>query len=196
MIEEEIWKDIKGYEGLYQVSNLGRVKSLERFIIDERNRFYHLCSKILKLQQTRNGHYKIRLTNEKKAKNFYVHRLVAEAFIPNPFNYPIINHKDECPGNNSVDNLEWCDYKYNCNYGTRNKRMDEKISKVLYNNPKRCKPINQIDIQTNKVIKRWFGAVEISRTLGYDRTNLCLCCKGKHFKNQIYHGFRWEYADD
>lgn len=113
----EIWKDIKGYEGLYQISNYGNVKSLERVIEDNKGS-YIKKEKILTPTINNRGYYHIGLRNNSKTKYYYVHRLVAEAFIPNPNNYPIINHKDEDKTNNKVDNLEWCTPKYNANYGT------------------------------------------------------------------------------
>lgn len=117
---DEIWRDIEGYEGKYQVSNLGRIKSLK-------NR-HGYREKILKQLLTHHGYKQVMFcdkNNGKKDKRYMVHRLVAEAFIPNPENYPIINHKDENRTNNRVDNLEWCTYKYNSNYGN----CREKISK-------------------------------------------------------------------
>lgn len=109
----EIWKDIEGYEGKYQVSNFGQVKSM---IGQE---------KVLHPKKHRNGHLQIGLHKDKKRKTMYIHRLVAQAFIPNPDNLPCVNHKDENPNNNNVDNLEWCTQKYNCNYGTRVDRIME-----------------------------------------------------------------------
>ena len=109
----EIWKNIEGYEGKYQVSNLGRVKSM---IGQE---------KVLHPKKHRNGHLQIGLHKDKKRKTMYIHRLVAQAFITNPDNLPCVNHKDENPNNNNVDNLEWCTQKYNCNYGTRVDRIME-----------------------------------------------------------------------
>lgn len=109
----EIWKNIEGYEGKYQVSNLGQVKSM---IGQE---------KVLHPKKHRNGHLQIGLHKDKKRKTMYIHRLVAQAFIPNPDNLPCVNHKDENPSNNNVDNLEWCTQKYNCNYGTRVDRIME-----------------------------------------------------------------------
>ena len=117
MIEE--WRPVVGYEGLYEVSSYGRVKSLCKY--DSRNRFRD--ERILKLCADRLGYLKVGLCSNDKKKKYLVHRLVAQAFIPNPNNLPIINHKDENPSNDNVDNLEWCDAKYNSNYGTRNDRI-------------------------------------------------------------------------
>ena len=114
---EEIWKDIEGYEGLYQVSNLGRVKSFPR------KGTHTTKERILKLTKSNKNYVIVILKNNYIQKAKSVHRLVAEAFIPNPNNLPQVNHKDENKLNNKVDNLEWCDNIYNCNYGTRNKRL-------------------------------------------------------------------------
>lgn len=116
---EEIWKDIKGYEGLYQVSNLGNVKSLKT----NKNLYY--------TRSGRNKDYlRVLLAKNKKRKMFSIHRVVAEHFIPNPNNYPCVNHKDECKSNNIWTNLEWCSEKYNANYGT--KKLKQKCSSIIY----------------------------------------------------------------
>lgn len=112
----EIWKDILGYEGLYQVSNLGNVRSLN----------YRRSGKTKLLKQgTDNGYKRVELSKNGKKKKYWVHRLVAIAFISNPNNYKEVNHKDEDKSNNNVNNLEWCTREYNNNYGTRNKRTSE-----------------------------------------------------------------------
>lgn len=123
----EEWKDIKGYEGLYQVSNLGRVRSLSRYV--KHRTIYILKGKLLKQRTRGKGYLAVTLCKNSKLKHYYVHRLVAEAFIPNPNNLPQVNHKDENKSNNCVDNLEWCDDKYNTNYGTRNERHSMAIKK-------------------------------------------------------------------
>ena len=116
MIElEEIWKDIQGYEGQYMVSNLGRVKSFKK----------NSNGNILKISDDGNGYKQISLYKNGKSKTWKIHRLVAIAFIPNPNDLPQVNHKDEDPSNNCVDNLEWCDGKYNSNYGNHNKKLSE-----------------------------------------------------------------------
>lgn len=117
MIEE--WRPVVGYEGLYEVSNTGQVRSLDKY--DSINRFYE--GRILKLFADRLGYLRVQLYSNSKRKSFLVHRLVAQAFIPNPDNLPQVNHRDEDPSNDNVENLEWCDGKYNVNYGTRIDRI-------------------------------------------------------------------------
>lgn len=109
----EEWRDIDGYEGYYQVSNLGRVKGIK--LIRQYKKERILSQYLLDRGK---GYYKVWLYKDKKRKMYYVHRLVAQAFIPNPNNYPDINHKDENPRNNVVDNLEWCTESYNMSFGT------------------------------------------------------------------------------
>ena len=116
-MKKEIWKDIKDYPN-YQVSNLGRILNI-------------ISNKILKAHKNHQGYLQVRLYKNGKNKNCYIHRLVAEAFIPNPNHYKEINHKDENPSNSIVDNLEWCDRKYNINYGSHNERMASKKSKKV-----------------------------------------------------------------
>ena len=121
---QEIWKDIKNYEGLYQVSNLGRVKSVERKVWCERNKsFKVLKERILKLWKSNCGYLRVVLCIDSKTRYHSIHRLVAEAFIPNPDSLPQVNHKDEDKTNNRIENLEWCSGEYNRNYGTRNERI-------------------------------------------------------------------------
>ena len=108
--------------GLYQVSNLGNVKSLDR-IVKHYPKDYFQEGRVLKSALTKNGYPMVILVNHNDRKTKMVHRLVAETFIDNPYNLPIINHKDEDKTNNRDNNLEWCTHKYNANYGTRNLRI-------------------------------------------------------------------------
>lgn len=113
---KEIWKDIEGYEGKYQISNLGKVKSL-----NYRRSGY---PGVLKTENNGNGYFALSLCKNGVTEHLYVHRLVAKAFITNPDNLPEVNHKKEFEtDNNCVDNLEWCNRKYNVNYGTRTQRQ-------------------------------------------------------------------------
>ena len=151
---KEIWKDIKDYEGLYQISSLGNIRSLNR-IIKDKNKTYLLHGKILKLG-IRNKYKVINLHKNNIRKSFQVHRLVAEAFIPNPDNLAIVNHIDEDPINNNVENLEWCSQKHNVNhskhkmYHTKNAKLSN-ITNEKYINVKNNKyrvKIKQIKIES------------------------------------------------
>ena len=117
----EEWRTIKGYEGLYEVSSYGMVRSLDRY--DKNNHFRKGC--ILKQNNDGRGYMSVQLCLDGKIKKYLVHRLVAQAFTPNPGGLPQVNHKDEDKSNNSVENLEWCDVTYNLNYGTRKDKVKE-----------------------------------------------------------------------
>lgn len=124
---QEIWKDIKDYEGLYQVSNLGRIKSLGKTVKYKDGRTYTYPEKILN-QNLARGYLYVNVRKMDHSKRYVaVHRLVAETFIPNLNNLPQVNHKDENKENNCVTNLEWCDRIYNCNYGTLPQRVSERM---------------------------------------------------------------------
>lgn len=197
---KEIWKDVVGYEGLYQVSNLGRVKSLER--IDNLNHFRK--GKIL-IQHIYNGYLYVSLCKNGKIKMYRVHRLVAQAFIPNPNNLPQVNHKDENKTNNCVLNLEYCDARYNMNYGTAierrsnsnkgKKRSEETRRKIgdvergVYNT-KKSKPVLQIDKDTNEIIAEFPSIREVERQLGIRNQHISHCCKGKR---KTCGEYKWQY---
>ena len=173
----EIWKDIKGYEGKYQVSNYGRVKSLN---------YRHTGNeKLLKPILQTDGYLYVSLC--KPLKRFSIHRLVAEAFIQNPDNLPEVNHKDENPTNNHVDNLEWCTNKYNINYGSRNKRVSESLSKKVY----------QYTLD-GELVKEWKSTAECGRN-GFQQQNIVRCCKGGFIRNNKWvnvnqhRGYKWTY---
>lgn len=188
----EEWKDIEGYEGLYQVSNLGRVKSLDRIIYRNNGRIQTLRERILKPAKISGGYQFVLLSKDGKTKHCLVHRLVASAFIENPNDYTDVNHIDENKINNRVDNLEWCNRKYNMNYGTRNERARKAISKSLTNNLKRCKPVAQIDKSTGQIINIWPSVRECGRN-GFHQGNICSCCRGEQKTSK---GYIWKYLSD
>ena len=170
-MKKEYWKPVVGYEGHYQVSNFGRVKSIK-------------FGKEIILKQHINikgGYYYVCLLKNGKHKNYYVHRLVAQAFLPNPNNLPEVNHKDECKTNNVVSNLEWCDRKYNHNYGTINERISQSQSK----------PVLQYDLNGN-LIKEWKSINECGRN-GFNQGDICKCCNGKR---KTAKGFIWKYKNE
>lgn len=173
---KEIWKDIEGYEGLYQISNMGKVKSLSR----KMNKY---TTRLLKLTKDKKGYTICSLYN-KGLKTHKVHRLVAKAFIPNPNNYPMINHIDGNKQNNNLNNLEWCDNSYNQLHAIRN---GLKVYKIGVNN-KHSIPIIQID-KNGKKIKEWACAKDVYRELGYDNSRISKVCKNGHFA----YGFKWVY---
>lgn len=180
---EEIWKDIAGYEGYYQVSNLGRVRSLDRYIPNSgcyKHGMQYIKGKILKPHDIGKGYLAVGLMKYHKNQCAKIHRLVAEAFIDNPENFPCVNHKDENPSNNNVDNLEWCSYKYNTNYGTCVERRTPKI----------WKSIAQYDNCLN-LIKNWESITAASRSTGIDGSSISAVARGKR---KSAGGFVWRYS--
>lgn len=176
----EIWKDIAEYPR-YMVSNMGRVKTLERF--DSRGR--HLKEKILKPRINRCGYCYVNLYSDAFTyKSKTLHSLVAMAFLDNPHNYPQVNHKDENKQNNCVDNLEWCTAKYNSNYGTH-------IERQAIN---RARPIKQLDLNGN-IIRTWNGGVsEVERELGINPSNISACLL-KRKGRKTAGGYIWKFVE-
>lgn len=166
---KEIWKDIENFEGLYQVSNLGRVKSVEHFVdrvyTKKNGSIVHdklliketiITPQLKKRKNKVDTYYGVALRKDKKYYNLLVHRLVAKAFIPNLHNYAIINHIDCDPHNNKVDNLEWCTYKHNNEHANRISRSVNTFMK----NPNNRKPMTLMDKDHN-VLKHYSGINEI-----------------------------------
>lgn len=174
----EEWKDIEGYEGLYQVSNEGRIKSLEKKYNVGYVGLKHQNEMILKPTAVGKGYLHVSLCKNGCKKYKRIHRLVAEAFIPNPNNYEVVNHKDENPQNNSVENLEWCTQEYNNNYGHRTERMAETQSKRVY----------QYTID-GVLVKVWTSTNECGRN-GYCQGWVAACCRGER---KTHKGYKWSY---
>lgn len=191
----EEWRDIKGYEGLYQVSNLGRVKSL-RYKRGKQE-------KILDGWISKEGYRKVSFYKDNKRKDYLVHRLVAESFIPNPNNKPFIDHIDTNRTNNKIDNLRWATQKENCNNVISKKNYVDS-SKQLYisgksnriigakgkDNP-RSKKIIQLTLN-NEPIKIWDSVREVGRH-GFLSSCVGHCCRGKR---KTHKGFKWMYLSD
>lgn len=180
-MKTEIWKDIEGYIGLYQVSNFGRVKSLK-----------FGKERVLQPGKNREGYFIVSLCKDGKQKMFRINRLVASAFLKNPENNPCVNHKDEdktnnfagTPENDYMDgNLEWCSYEYNNNYGTRNVRSA--LSQI---NGKTSKTVLQFS-KTGDFIREWESTAECRRN-GFHQGAVSYCCNGKQ---KSHKGFIWRY---
>ena len=166
----ELFKDIKGYEGIYQVGTWGNVRQ------NLRSGKYKMLNPFIK-KDKKNGYLYVILVKDGERKNARVHRLVAETFIPNPDNLPQVNHKDEDKTNNIVDNLEWCTSKYNNNYGNRN----EKISKAVIGTHKE-----------NSSVVEFNSITEASKTLGINISSISNCCAGR---TKSAGGYIWIYKE-
>lgn len=178
----EEWRDIEGYEGLYQVSNKGRVKSLDKYVDNRWGTKQFVKGKVLTNVKTQ-GYWYVGLNKNGKYKRHRIHRLVAEAFIPNPNNLLEVNHKDENPDNNTVENLEWCDHSYNINYGTRNKRVGYHFLKKV------CK----MDLN-GLTLKIYASLTEASNDNNLSISRISDCCNNKpHCLTGG--GFKWSFYE-
>lgn len=186
----EIFKDIEGYEG-YQVSNLGRVKSLKRYVND-RGGLKLIKERFLKQRVQKDGHIRVKLCKNSKEKQFFIHQLVAKAFIPNPHNLPVINHKDENPSNNCVENLEWCTVEYNNRYGTVRQRIAEKARQRKHITE--YKEVYQYT-KSGEFVKKWESICSIQNELGYNKGNISACCLKKPYRNTAY-GYIWRFEKE
>ena len=173
----ELWKDIKGYEGRYQVSDIGRVKSLERIVIRKNGSKQYRKERILKSLSKPNGYLYVNLCGSTGKKKFYVHRLVCEAFHENPENKPCVNHIDENKTNNIASNLEWCTVAENINHGTRTARTSKTVGQYT---------------REGKLIKVWKSTHEVERQLGFSKGNISEAARGQL---KTAYGYVWKYVE-
>ena len=175
------WREIKGTNGLYEVSSDGIVRTTGKYAKIGGGSYRYVKPKILTISKYPNGYSYVNICANNEKHSFLIHRLVAQAFIPNPDNLPQVNHKDEDITNNNVENLEWCTPKYNANYGTRNYRCREGNRRFF------C-PVVGTDKDGNRKYYESIG--DASRDTGADVSAIIRVCKGK---NIIAGGYRWEY---
>ena len=191
----ETWRPVVGYEGLYEVSDFGDVRSL--------NYLHTGKTRVLKLIKEKKGYLLVNLYKEGKMKMYKAHRLVAQAFIDNPDNLPEVNHIDEDKTNNRVSNLEWCNHIYNSNHGTRNQRIAETqkgskrpyMSEVQRNNPKKSEIVLQMTLDY-VFVKEWPSTKECGRN-GFTQSAVAACCRNEYGKQEnVYKGYRWIKKED
>lgn len=206
---KEIWKDVAGFEGLYKISNFGNAKSLDMMVLCSGGNRRKVNGKILnKRINHKTGYVQYVLCHDGKKYWKYAHRLVAEAFIPNPNHYAEINHKDETKSNNYFENLEWCSHSYNNSYGTkiercrqhtdakaRAQKIDYKalVQKIDYNAIAEYsrKPVVQLSLDGKK-ISVFKSQREASRKTGTNVCRISQCCLGNATQSN---GFRWEFLN-
>lgn len=181
MAIQENWLPIKGYEDLYEVSDQGNVRSIDRMIFQQ-GRFQRYKGSVISPFKNNGGYLCVRISKDNKKKSFTVHRLVAEAFIPNPNNLPQINHKNEDKTCNSVENLEWCDCRYNLMYGTLPEKRKSRC----------CQTICMYD-KHGRFVRSIRSARDAERELGISHSTILDCCKGKAYSAG---GFIWRFKRD
>lgn len=188
LVEE--WRDIAGYEGLYQVSDWGNVRSLDRIINTKKEKRCYK-GRMLKLTNKADGYVLVSLWDTGKGKDYRVHRLVAEAFIPNPENKPHVDHIDGDRSNNCVWNLRWCTQSENNNF---------ELYRARQKNKKNCsKMVYQYTLE-GALIKTYPSTMEVERTLGFKNAIISYCCRGGRFRKgkwisrKSYKGYIWSYV--
>lgn len=170
---EEVWKPIPGFEGYYEASNLGRIRSIYRY------------KRVLKPMISNTGYERVDLFKNRRRKQYSVHRLVAITFIDNPDNKPFVNHRDENKINNCADNLEWVTHIENCRYGTAIKRRTQHLnySKRRINNARQIEACSKPIAQYTKdgvFVRNWKSASECARENGWQISNIRRCCKNEY----------------
>lgn len=184
-LPDERWEDVIGFEGLYSVSNYGRIKSLRRSVEQGNGRIRTYQDRIMRLYVSKSGYVLVNFEHFGVTKKKGVHRVVAEAFIDNPHCFSQVNHIDEDKTNNRVKNLEWCTSKYNVNYGHRK----EKYRKTALNNPKNSTPVLQYSFN-GELIAEYPSIMETRRLFGSHVGEVC-----SHQCMSVF-GYYWIYKGD
>ena len=169
----EIWKPVKDYEGLYEVSNTGNVRSVDRMVKHSKGGLRLYKGRLMKPYINSDGYRIVNISKNGVGKMKRVNRIVAETFIPNPYNLATVNHKDENKLNDSVENLEWMSISDNIRYSC-------------------CKSINQLTIN-DEFIRTWESASDVNKELNFNTSNILRCCKGKR---KSAHGYKWCYVEE
>lgn len=185
----DVWADIPGYEGSYQVSRNGRVRSLDRVVKYRNGAVHNYRGAVLKEKVMPNGYAVVRLTLNDVVENALVHRLVAQSFVPNPDGKPHVNHKDQNRLNNDASNLEWCTARENINYPPTKTRMI--ASKI----EQRGRAVVQIEPSTNEIVGRFGSMGDAARFVGTSVQNIFLICRGIHGHHTAA-GYKWRYEDE
>lgn len=185
----EIWCPVKNYEGFYEISNLGRVKSLDRYVKCGNGERLHK-GKLLQMEVDKLGYRFAHVCKEGQDDRLLVHRMVADAFIKNPNDYPCVNHKDETPWNNTKENLEWCTYSYNNQYNNLTKRRFETRSKNIANGTTKIGTSILMKDDKGNIIKEYTNMERVKEEK-LSEYYVRLCCDGK---KESYLGYKWEYG--
>lgn len=190
---KEKWKDIVGFEGLYKISSEGRVYSLPRDFTDKLGRHRKSPAHFMKIKiNLQTGYPTVTLTKQGKGKQYSIHRLIAEAFIPNPQNLPCVNHIDENRANSVLSNLEWVSYSKNNTYGMANYKRSVSFHKTIKN---RIKKVIQYSLEGKPLLTFPEGISQVVREFGYAKSSIMDCCNHKPHSHTAY-GFVWRYSDD
>ena len=191
----EVWKDIRGYEGLYVISNHGRVSSLNRISIDKNGRMVSYKGKMLIPQPNSSGYLRVQLKHNGTSQYYFVHRLVALHFVENPYPdcYAVVNHLDSDHLNNKADNLEWTTYYGNNHHAIQNGRMNrtkEWLQHLRESNEKNGRAVIATNIATGEVLR--FTCLNDCKTAGFQPSCVCNCCQGIR---KSHKGYTWRYAE-
>ena len=191
-LPNEEWRDVVGWEGLYQVSNLGRVKSLPRCIEHKDGREFFYPSKVIKNQKIGTGYRSVVLHRANIKNQYDVHRLVAETFIPNPNNLSDVNHKDGCKTNNILSNLEWCSRSDNLKHAYKNGLNRVHIDEAI---KERSRPVIQ-HAPSGEIIAEYASARKAAKASGYNQGQISQYCRSENKKYNTYKGYIWRYKDE